>query len=55
MIDVIKGEGAASGRPLPTFIGLGSDTFQTILETSEEAVERAKAWKDVTCSTDLPK
>jgi hypothetical protein len=55
MIDVIKGEGLASGKPFPKVVALGSDCYKVVKEVSEEALKRLEEWKDVTFSTDFPK
>lgn len=55
MIDVVKGEGIAAGREIPTVIVLGSDAHGVIKGACEEVLERLESWKDVTCATDLPK
>ena len=55
MVDVIKGEGAAAGRPFPTVLPLGTDSFETIKAICENTVENLLAWEEVIKSTDLPK
>jgi len=55
IIDVVRGEGMATGREIPTVIVLGSDAYCGIKGIAETVLGRLEAWKDVTCSTDLPK
>ncbi|KAH8093857.1 hypothetical protein BXZ70DRAFT_948182 [Cristinia sonorae] len=55
MIDIVKSEGVAAGRPPPTFVGLGSDAYTIIKEACTSTLERLEDWKDVITSTDLPK
>jgi hypothetical protein len=46
IVDVMKGEGMASGKPMPSQIPLGSDALVAIKETCE-------GWKDPIDSTDF--
>ena len=54
MIDVVKGEGLAAGKPTPLVLGLGSDTWKTVKSVSEEKLKQLEEWKDVMWSTDFP-
>jgi len=55
IIDVIKGEGLASGKPFPKVLAIGSDCYAVVKKAAEEALDRLEEWKDVTFSTDFPK
>ena len=55
IIDVVRGEGAATGRTIPPFITLGSDTYNSISEMMGEVQTRLDTWKTLTCSTDISK
>ena len=55
MIDVIKGEGAATGKPFPTVFAMGSDCYAVVKQSAENTLKRLEEWKDVTFSTDFPK
>lgn len=53
MIDIIKGEGLAAGKPFPMVVALGSDAYDIIkgaVKVTENALEE---WKEVTVSTDF--
>lgn len=54
MIDVVRGEGVAAGRPTPVAIGLGSDYYRDVKSILEGKLQELEEWKDVTTSTDLP-
>ena len=55
MVDVVRGEGVAAGRPTPIVLPLGTDSFETIKAVCDTTVENLYAWEDVIKSTDLPK
>lgn len=55
IIDVVRQEGAAAGREIPSVIVLGSDGYSIVRTVCEETIKRLESWKDVSCSTDLPK
>ncbi|KAI0045390.1 short chain dehydrogenase [Auriscalpium vulgare] len=54
VVDFVRGEGAAAGRPLPPVLHLGSDTMYVTREVCGETVQRIDEWKDVFASTDFP-
>ncbi|PSR83148.1 hypothetical protein PHLCEN_2v5797 [Hermanssonia centrifuga] len=54
IIDVVKGEGCAAGKPFPLILPLGSDVHGVIKEVCENTTEHIETWKDVICSTDVP-
>ena len=53
MLDVIRGEGIAAGRPTPLVLGLGSDTSDTIKKVCDDKLKQLEEWKDVMYSTDF--
>lgn len=53
MIDVVKGEGVAQGRPTPTVVTLGSDCHKAVKEYCESTLQRIEEWKEVSYSTDF--
>ena len=55
MVDVIRGEGIAMGRPFPTLLPLGIDCFETIRSITQDTLKNLDEWKDIIISTDLPK
>ncbi|KAK7021899.1 hypothetical protein VNI00_017188 [Paramarasmius palmivorus] len=55
MVDIVRGEGFAEGKPFSNNIQLGSDCYATAKEESEKALLRLEEWKDVSFSTDFPK
>lgn len=55
IVDVVRKEGIAAGRETPSVVVLGSDAYGIIKGICEGVIQRLETWKDVTCSTDLPK
>ena len=55
VVDIVKGEGAAAGKPIPANIVLGEDSYEVAKKASEEALIRLEIWKDASCSTDYEK
>lgn len=53
MVDVLRGEGLARGRPFPTVLQLGSDCNGTVKQICEQAIQRIEEWKDIGASTDI--
>ena len=54
-VDLIKGEGVAEGKTLPTGLPLGSDVYGAIKMVCEGTLGMLEEWRDVICSTDFPK
>jgi NAD(P)-dependent dehydrogenase (short-subunit alcohol dehydrogenase family) len=52
MVDIIKGEGVAAGRPWATRIVLGSDSLDAAKHRREEELKLLKDWEPVSVSTD---
>lgn len=53
-MDVIKREGVAQGREVPSGFSLGFDCYETVKERCEKTLARLEAWKQVSLSTDYP-
>ncbi|RDW66908.1 hypothetical protein BP5796_09657 [Coleophoma crateriformis] len=53
IVDVMKGEGMASGKPMPSQVPLGSDVLATVKETCEAMLKTCEEWKDLIKSTDF--
>ncbi|KAG5640096.1 hypothetical protein DXG03_001233 [Asterophora parasitica] len=53
IVDVIHGEGVATGKSFPTVLALGSDTYRVVKTASEETLARLEEWKEATTSTDF--
>jgi len=55
ILDLVRGEGIAQGRSIPTTLPLGTDCFEAVESVCQEELQILKEWKDVIVSTDLPK
>ncbi|KAF5340478.1 hypothetical protein D9758_014556 [Tetrapyrgos nigripes] len=53
IIDVIKGEGVAKGKPFAKSLQLGTDCYGGVKNAAEQTLRNLEAWKDVTCSTEI--
>ena len=53
MIDVVRGEGLAVGKPSPQYLMFGSDAYEVAKKHFETGSAMLEAWKEVTCSTDF--
>ncbi|KAI0319487.1 hypothetical protein OF83DRAFT_1162935 [Amylostereum chailletii] len=47
IVDVVRGEGAASGRPWPLLLALGKDAENGIRNKCQEVTKTVDAWADV--------
>jgi len=52
IVDVIKREGLAAGKPWAVRVAIGSDGFLTAKQRCEEQLALLNTWKDLSCSTD---
>ncbi|KAG7087176.1 hypothetical protein E1B28_013157 [Marasmius oreades] len=52
IVDVVKGEGAAGGRPWPLYLPLGVDGVEAMKNKCERLLETIEEWKDVSGYTD---
>lgn len=55
MIDVVKGEGVAVGKPMPERLPLGPDVLAKIRDKYTTYLEVCKEWEDVIVSTNIKK
>jgi hypothetical protein len=52
MVDIVKGEGIAAGKPWAVSVALGSDAFHYGTSRSQEQLKLLEDWKDVSYATD---
>ncbi|KAI5465287.1 hypothetical protein BGZ63DRAFT_460084 [Mariannaea sp. PMI_226] len=52
VVDIIKGEGVAAGKPWAVSVALGSDSFNSGKQKVEEQLKLLQEWKDVSYATD---
>ncbi|KAG6874717.1 hypothetical protein C0992_006862, partial [Termitomyces sp. T32_za158] len=52
IVDVVRGEGVARGKPFPTVLAVGSDCYNVAKTEAEKTLLRLKEWKDVSYCTD---
>lgn len=52
IINIIKGEGPATGKNIPSGFALGADCYVTVKEHCEDTLARLEEWKEVALSTD---
>ena len=53
MVDVIRAEGFAVGRPLPKRLPLGSESLKVVKEKCFETLRTCNDWEDLITSTDV--
>ncbi|PPQ72175.1 hypothetical protein CVT26_006894 [Gymnopilus dilepis] len=53
IVDVVRGEGAAAGKPFPRELLLGTDCYQTAKSEAKRHLEEVEAWQSVSCGTDF--
>jgi hypothetical protein len=53
MVDLVRSEGAAAGKPFPGTLALGTDCYKVVEDASQAALTHLEEWKDVTFSTDF--
>ncbi|KAJ7465914.1 hypothetical protein FB451DRAFT_1261318 [Mycena latifolia] len=53
VLDIVRGEGRATGKAFPSSVALGSDCYRTIKEESEAVLTRLEDWRAVSESTDF--
>lgn len=54
MIDVIKGEGMAEGKPMPARLPLGTDALAIVRAKCRDTLKICDEWEEVIKSTDFP-
>lgn len=47
LVDVVRGEGKARGRPWPLYLALGEDSEEGIKEKTGKLLKHVEEWKDV--------
>ena len=53
MIDVVKGEGMAEGKPMPPRLPLGSDGLKVVKDKCMETLKLCEEWEELIVSTDI--
>ena len=53
IVDVVRGEGVATGKNIPSVIAVGSDAYREISDELASAQHKLEGWKELTCSTDF--
>jgi len=53
IVDVVRGEGDAAGKPFPTSLVLGSDALNVARTVSKDALTHLNEWQTVSVSTDF--
>lgn len=53
IIDVVKSEGMAAGKPMPPRLPIGRDTMAAIVKKCEATLQLCKEWEDLFTSTDI--
>jgi len=53
IIDVVKSEGMAAGRPVPQRLPMGRDAMATIVKKCEATLQLCKEWEALITSTDV--
>ncbi|PBK59326.1 NAD-P-binding protein [Armillaria solidipes] len=54
IVDVVKGQGVASGKTIPRSLQIGSDCYDAVKQELTERLQVLESWKDVIIKTDLP-
>lgn len=53
IIDVVKSEGMAAGKPMPQRLPMGRDAMATIVQKCEATLQLCKDWENLITSTDV--
>ncbi|KAG6908983.1 hypothetical protein DXG01_002472 [Tephrocybe rancida] len=53
VVDIVRGEGVAAGRPWPGLLILGEDAERDVRDKSVKVLKALDEWKDVTFSSDV--
>ena len=48
LVDVVKGEGKAAGRPFPRYLILGEDAHGDAIRRAQQVTSAVEEWKDIT-------
>jgi hypothetical protein len=52
IVDVVRGEGMAAGKPFPRWLFLGSDCEKNVRDKIDVTLQTLDTWKDVISSID---
>ncbi|KNZ71606.1 hypothetical protein J132_08117 [Termitomyces sp. J132] len=53
VVDIVRGEGIAKGRPWPNLLILGEDAGRDVRNKCNKVLKALDEWKDVTCGVNL--
>ncbi|KAG6916306.1 hypothetical protein DXG01_007463 [Tephrocybe rancida] len=53
VVDIVRGEGVAAGRPWPGLLVLGEDAERDVRDKSAKVLKALDEWKDVTCGVNF--
>ncbi|PPQ75832.1 hypothetical protein CVT24_000700 [Panaeolus cyanescens] len=53
VVDIVRGEGVAVGKPFPVTLCLGTDCYDGVKGVAEGTLKNLEEWKEVTCSTNF--
>ncbi len=53
IIDVVKSEGMATGKPIPQRLPIGRDSMATIKKKCEDTLKLCEEWESLITSTDI--
>jgi NAD(P)-dependent dehydrogenase (short-subunit alcohol dehydrogenase family) len=48
LVDVVRGEGKAAGRPFPRYLILGEDAHGDAIRRAQQVTSAVEEWKDIT-------
>lgn len=52
IVDLVRGEGAAKGKPFPKELPLGEDCYDTVKNELQKMLRDMDEWKEVICIAD---
>lgn len=52
IVDVVKSEGLAAGKPTPSFVPLGKDAAETVKQHAQATLKAAEEWTEVADSVE---
>jgi len=53
IVDAVRGEGSAAGRPFPENLFLGTDCKVDVTEKCQNILKALEEWDDITCGVDV--
>lgn len=54
MVDVVRGEGLAAGKPVPLMVPIGKDACLTIRKAAEAELKACDTWQELAGSVETP-